>query len=619
MDPVRTSSSTYTTSEYTVPIYQTDNFVSTAGFIVLLLIIAVVILYAVFRDTFRPTSDFGQYGPEIKSNCTNSTGNCNDPGTLTVTQNCIPHPVTGRGCQGKDGKQTFSPLTYTETCKLACQSSYWNPLPTSTMCIPPGIDTPGLNPSPDCDFSLPSLPSCIPPGIVGKRRTYLQCTPNDENGTNSCIRTESSLYTSPAGDTGLMPRSVLYPPGEVITINEPCTDFAIPTCGDWSFVQPEQQSVVPVTPSMFIAPCTFNLFMPPIEECIVNDSGMNGGFDVLSDGWITTPMSCVFTGNDGVQRVITPSDTDSSYPRCEVLSPPTCNSTPVKASDIVDERLDIETFNPLMCPGVNSSRDNPTCIAPCRYLPESLSIGQGQFDSLLLRYFYGVAGSDVISAQCVVDLSCPFPSDNANDIPLRAIRPPSEGSEIFEFNTSVMMFFAPREYTPMVGNTPAVLSGPIQMVIGKSLVGWLATKEQNGMLIGYWTQQRVVYGGPGISSSEAETFDITLDSAFQPETSPELPRTFLGRQIITVRKNGRDILIPNGTTIDEIAMSIGIGSVPTMTKMVLSVFSSNVVLSNRPSFNGDTVINTDTVVDTNVTQEETNMFDFLDELSIVKS
>jgi hypothetical protein len=206
-------------------------------FVVVLIIIAVALLYA-FRDKIfkkgstlasAPSNEqseagYGTYGPPVLGLCKTSSGLCSDTGSQTVTQQCIPNPITGLGCLDKDGNQTFSPKVSNQNCNSHCRQFKFvettrnpnianeDPGTYDSICkyYPSGQENlPDYN-----DITIyPCLPSNSKIGQYFVKRN--SCLPNDKVGTNECSVTcgeidflPNGFNISPIED----PNSVLYIP-----------------------------------------------------------------------------------------------------------------------------------------------------------------------------------------------------------------------------------------------------------------------------------------------------------------------------------------------------------------------------------------------------------------------
>ena len=66
---------------------------------------------------------YGYYSDEISQGCFSSDGKCTSDGSEITVQYCKPHPNTGRGCIGSDGKQTYNTIVKRKPCNVQCSSS----------------------------------------------------------------------------------------------------------------------------------------------------------------------------------------------------------------------------------------------------------------------------------------------------------------------------------------------------------------------------------------------------------------------------------------------------------------------------------------------------------------
>lgn len=206
-------------------------------FIVILVVITVALIFA-FKDKIfkkgatlasappaeQSDAGYGTYGPPIVGLCKTPSGLCSDIGSQTITQQCIPNPITNLGCLDKDGNQTFSPKVSNQNCNIPCRQFKFvettrNPNIANndfgtydSVCkyYPAGQE--GLP-----DYNDVSLYPCLPNNEkIGqyfvKRNT---CLPNDKIGTNECSVTCGEIDYKPNGFTTSPvedPNSVLYIP-----------------------------------------------------------------------------------------------------------------------------------------------------------------------------------------------------------------------------------------------------------------------------------------------------------------------------------------------------------------------------------------------------------------------
>lgn len=212
-------------------------------FIVVLLIIAVALLYA-FRDKVfkkgkvlasappdeQSQAGYGTYGPASYGLCKTQSGLCSDPGSQTVTQQCIPNPITGLGCLDENGNQTFSPKVSNQNCNVPCRQFKFvettrNPNLANkdagtydSICkyYPSGQNENGvIQPNYNDIISYPCLPSNTKIGQYYVKKDT--CLPNDKLGTNECSVT--------CGEIDFLPNGFSVPPTE-----DPNSVLFVPVC-----------------------------------------------------------------------------------------------------------------------------------------------------------------------------------------------------------------------------------------------------------------------------------------------------------------------------------------------------------------------------------------------------
>ena len=110
-----------------------DNYVKVA-LIIFIVIVIVTIIILVSRKTLKQKQPnkqqslkqgLGFYSDPTFTRCQNSDGdsNCNRPATQKVIYNCIPHPVTQKGCIDKNGDLSYNPKVTEVSCNLPCVES----------------------------------------------------------------------------------------------------------------------------------------------------------------------------------------------------------------------------------------------------------------------------------------------------------------------------------------------------------------------------------------------------------------------------------------------------------------------------------------------------------------
>lgn len=213
-------------------------------FIIVIVIISLALVYS-FRDKIfkkgttlgsapppeQTQAGYGSYGPPVNGLCKTQSGLCSDAGSQTVTQQCIPNPITSLGCLDDNGSQTFAPKVSNQNCNIPCRQFKFiettrNPnlankdLGTyDSVCkyYPSGqkINDTTNYPNYNDPVDYPCLPNNKKIGqYLVKRNT---CLPNDKIGTNECSVTCGEInYSNAPNGFNLSPiedpESVLYIP-----------------------------------------------------------------------------------------------------------------------------------------------------------------------------------------------------------------------------------------------------------------------------------------------------------------------------------------------------------------------------------------------------------------------
>ena len=111
-----------------------EKFIITFFLILVITGLVTVILVSIFKNSFKPKAQrkqqslkrgLGFYSDPTFTRCQNSDGgtNCNKPSTQNVIYECIPHPVTQKGCINKGGNFEYGPKVTTQVCNLPCVQS----------------------------------------------------------------------------------------------------------------------------------------------------------------------------------------------------------------------------------------------------------------------------------------------------------------------------------------------------------------------------------------------------------------------------------------------------------------------------------------------------------------
>ena len=477
--------------------------------------------------------DFGVFEIDNRGQCVSSSNSCTDVGTRLVTMRCVPNPSSGKGCLDSNGKQIFGEITTMEVCTPTCRRSIW-------------VDhNDGV-----CSVSGISPTQCVASGTIGTKLDTVECVSNDSTGTNMCTSLELRDLVGPSGDISTSHQISIATIGQKVMVERECTDYPNPICGDWLLVRPLNRDFsLPLSTDDSAIPCSFDIQLTPEEDC---STGESKPFDSLLEGFVIEPISCVVSTN-GVDIATKPDNSNQPLDICSrIESPPICNNTPINSSQIKNSSLPID-FNPLICPGNLNSSNNSQCVRACRSFPTSITIGNGEFDSILgkvlmLRipdYGYISALQTPASDGSLVKFrdNNMSPADVLDDTPLMAIpssatRPHCTGldpSRNVEFNTSVYLTLGTRSYSP------TEIKAQISCIISGSYTGWLGTS--NGMLI--WKQMYNFYDGPGITSDDADMFTIS-NFRFSPRQPPMgYPQEYIGEAFF-------ELSGPNGESLSVI-------------------------------------------------------------------
>ena len=103
-------------------------------FIIFIALVITAIILLVSKNKLKPTQQskqqslkqgLGFYSDPTFTRCQNSDGksDCNRPSTQKVIYNCIPHPVTQKGCIDQNGDLSYNPKVVEKACNLPCVQS----------------------------------------------------------------------------------------------------------------------------------------------------------------------------------------------------------------------------------------------------------------------------------------------------------------------------------------------------------------------------------------------------------------------------------------------------------------------------------------------------------------
>ena len=196
--------------------------------VIVILIIGVVLfrekVFTTGKQLGKKTNDelqsmgYGTYSTVYQTPCLTSTGKCSTSGQQYITQYCVPHSTTGKGCINSDGEQTFAPQTFSQNCLPNCRKYVF----TDSTHNFNSLQTTCAYPAPYNSASV----NCIPSNIHPYFYDVLTCMNNDNVGDNACSYTcgqDGITSTHISGDSD--PTLSSYIPactsnkGKVITLN----------------------------------------------------------------------------------------------------------------------------------------------------------------------------------------------------------------------------------------------------------------------------------------------------------------------------------------------------------------------------------------------------------------
>ena len=490
-------------------------------FVVVVVLIVIVIIVIFFGPSIGKSADgYGTWSQPIPGFCTNESRKCTETGARKVTEICIPNTITGRGCLLENGDQTFNPRITVEECNVVCRSSVWDTFENS--CI--------LN------------KTCASTGDVGVKTTVKTCVPNDNTGINACVEVE---YL-PLDTGGVTPSLKQYNVGDVIVGQTGCTNYSTLPCGIW---QATLNNVNYTTTPLF---GTYNTS----SECQISVTPKYGN---LQEGYTPNPMTCV-TGRGN----ITPTDSTPSLNECLLLSnfPQSgqrCNNNFISPSDVINGTVPADDI--VMCNGTYGG-NNPKFLSPCRYFPDDIvDYGQGETMNILVSSFGLLITPD---NRVIIPSQSPSTQGNISrlfdwrsstlsglqDVPISLIdyninfRDTCTPEDIV-FNTGLLTLFGIRN---VINST--TIETIISTIISTDFIGWLSIKVVDGKRVAYWEQAPTAYDSPGTISTDAERFQVQINSPIDKTPLVGYPNTYIGSVNITIKTvNWEDIYVPTLQTL----------------------------------------------------------------------
>lgn len=470
---------------------------------IIIIIIVLFIIYFIYLYDNNITNQFGKYDDIIIGQCVSTTGLCTDKGIRHNIQNCIPNPITGKGCILNNGTQSFDSLIYTESCNITCYSAVWQKISNNEVCIPPADpDNPNISPA-LTGQCLPRLSNTNTKYLGRKTLTY-QCVQHDPTGPNNCTNVFLENIVGPTGVTGLLPLLKTYNIGDTIDIIENCDPIiSNPICGNWTICNTNDNYI----------------FSP---NCVV--SGGNITINLYKEGLLYNTSGCQLENSE----VLVFNNSQPITHKC--LQNPNninCNTDNFTTDNVPQSIID----NPFVCSNTyNNSNisNNPVCVQLCRLYPTAQVSLSTNLDILINNPFimfnnnnylsgYQLPRTDNIQSilSNMYEPNNIFPSSNIslNNTGLLAINlgyktngnKPNCSDENLAFSTSIVSNLS---FNSVINNNQ--ITAKILMNIPPIFTGWLTTNSNNPQ----WTQLQNQYNGPGFNYSSAPIYTITVINPF---------------------------------------------------------------------------------------------------------
>lgn len=464
--------------------------------------IIIVVSVIILKDLLISRDGYGVYGPVKYGPCivglsptstiVNSSNNTGQvpPETSTVIgvqtnyQECIPDPVTLRGCITSNNIQSYESKITQSPCTPITFRSVWSD------------DVYGIC-SPDTSL-IDVTKTCIISG-------------DGINGINGCT-------SSGQGGT------VSYNVGESVSWVEECIPLApINPLGMW-------KGNGSFTPS-------FTGQYAPEENCNIEGDPQYG---ILSEGYTITDMTCDTRCTNLVStQYINGQICNPTIPQMNILG----RRDTLTHTDIIRRFTQYKIpsdINPIICGAVV-----PEVIAPCRYRPLTVSYGNSNIDilasSIILLLLPG--NRTITSIQTPSLISNPqikrlydwgnMSTDPLGDTPLTYIDPAVEtlnvcnGSQI-SFNTGILFMLGPRSVNTSIEEMECVIGA----MIPSTYNGWMKTGIGNTL---FWTQAKDTPISQGTMSFDTQLFKINVISALDPTPQPGYPIGCKGRITLSIR------------------------------------------------------------------------------------
>lgn len=318
------------------------HFIMTMVVMIFLILIAVV--FATRSTLYDPDpADYGTFETIQEGPCVpDGSGSTwqSRSGTRKVIQRCIPNPVTQHGCLVLDGVSesnifrgeyvTYVTQVGTVPCEVADVYAEWKIMSETTCGV---IEE-------DSDI------------VKGQKEVTRICEQvgNDPLEPNYCIDNEGTVYN--IGDTW--------------TTTEDCfidVDNVQCPIGEWLIVDPPSNKSPDYLGGRVPSSCDFLPDLRYAQDCVPYDNAWAEGpgdfFDVLKEGMMYAPMTCVVEECDGPNKGV-PMTYNPPSDKCAVLECTVCRKNP---SQTVDMSIPPDQ-NPVLCP-----TNAPECLQFCRVSP----------------------------------------------------------------------------------------------------------------------------------------------------------------------------------------------------------------------------------------------------------
>jgi hypothetical protein len=441
-----------------------------------------------------PGTGWGEYRTPIVGICDGDTGK------VSIIEECVPNSITGRGCIGSNGLQTYQPRITTQDCTPIIYGSRWSPQTVS--------------------------------GCVDGRSTISETciVTEDPTGVNGCVALDGLVYRLyNVGDVRTwevecIPLTPLVPPGVWLSNGVSTPSYTgIYNMGNDDCIVDELPPLTGQVPGWSIggSPSTSN----------------TSPFNLLSEGYRVMDMVC------------------SAPQRCTNLSSSITINGQTCIDTIPPEPIPSDV-NPIICGAIH-----PSVITPCRYRPlSSISFGVGTAIDVMANslFLFIQGGRTIIPIQTPPLTSNPqvkrlfdwnnSPTAPLDDVSLCYVDPSTDTrdgctNQQVSFNTGMMSVLGVKSVeTDGSGMTTSILTN-----LPGTYTGWMRTDNTSSFL---YTQAVSVPSGFGSLSIDAQVFRIELLSTLDPTPVSGYPITCKGTIRVNVKDmNGDSIRVPSINTV----------------------------------------------------------------------